>query len=109
MKDDAKIEFSKKAGPTLTVDWQLYANFFDESDLTDAEKREVIETLWSIVVSFIDMGFEVRSPDAGCGQDADENPEVAADVVPSIVDHWDDATNKSGAKPRGPKPPRRNM
>jgi hypothetical protein len=108
MKDDLKLEFSKKAGPTLTVDWQLYAKYFDESDMTDAEKREVIATLWSIVVSFIDMGFDVRSPDASCGQDASGNPEVVVDVVPSIVDHWDDATNKSGAKPEGPKPPMRS-
>jgi hypothetical protein len=109
MHDDLKTEFSRKAMPTLTVDWQLYAQFLAESDMTDAEKREVIETLWSIVVTFIDMGFDVRSPEDDCGQIAEDDPSANADVVPSIVDHWDDATKKSGAKPEGLKPPRRSI
>lgn len=74
MHDDLKMEFSKKAGPTLTVDWQLYAAFLEECEMSDAQKREVIETLWSIVIAFIDMGFDVGSPDASCGQDTCDNP-----------------------------------
>ena len=109
MKDDLKLEFSKKAGPTLTVDWQLYAKYFDESDITDAEKREVIETLWSIVVSFIDMGFDVRSPEDACGQETEVDPLTDADVVPSSKGHFNDATNKSGAERAKPKPPKRSM
>lgn len=47
--------------PRLSVDWQLYADALDQSDLTDDEKREFIETLWYIVVSFVDLGFGIDS------------------------------------------------
>lgn len=47
--------------PSLSVDWQLYADALEQSDLTDDEKREFIETLWYIVVSFVDLGFGIDS------------------------------------------------
>lgn len=52
----------KTPAPTLSIDWELYGHHLDESDLTDAEKREFIETLWYLMVSFVDLGFEVSSP-----------------------------------------------
>lgn len=50
----------KFSPPTLTIDWELYGKYLDESDMSDAEKREFLETLWSIVVSFVDLGFGVH-------------------------------------------------
>lgn len=44
----------------LTIDWDLYAEHLAESDLTDDQKREFIETLWAIVVAFVDLGFGVH-------------------------------------------------
>lgn len=49
--------------PSLSVDWEVYADYLKESDLSDNEKREFIETIWYIVVSFVDLGFDVKSPD----------------------------------------------
>ncbi|MCP3054962.1 hypothetical protein [Aurantimonas marianensis] len=61
----AKIEednsVSNAKALRLSVDWQLYADALDQSDLTDDEKREFIETLWYIVVSFVDLGFGIDS------------------------------------------------
>jgi hypothetical protein len=48
--------------PSLTVDWDLYAEYLEQSDLSDDQKREFIETLWAIVVSFVDLGFGVGQP-----------------------------------------------
>ena len=109
MHDDLRTEFEKKAAPTLTVDWQLYAEFLEDSDMTDAEKREVIETLWTIVVGFIDLGFDVRSPDQACGQVSEDGLEPGSDVIPSIVQDWTEATRKKAAPVEGPKPPRRGL
>jgi len=46
--------------PTLTIDWELYGQHLEDSDMSDAEKRKFIEALWSIVVSFVDLGFGVH-------------------------------------------------
>lgn len=109
MHDGMIREFNEKSRPTLTVDWVTYAHHLEDSTMSDDEKREVIETLWSIVVSFIDMGFDVRSPDDACGQEAKDDPSTNADVVPSIMEHWSEATKKSGDRPKRPKPPRRSI
>jgi hypothetical protein len=59
-------------GGALTIDYALYERYLDSSDLSEAEKREFLETLWSIIVSFVDLGFGVHplqqaNPD--CGQE----------------------------------------
>lgn len=45
---------------TLAIDWRLYEHHLVEADLTDQEKREFIEALWYIIVSFVDLGFGIE-------------------------------------------------
>ncbi len=74
--------------PTLTIDWELYGKYLDESDLSDAEKREFLETLWSIVVSFVDLGFGVHPlqqvTDNACAQQAEIAKFITAESDPVI-------------------------
>ncbi|MGJ8528601.1 hypothetical protein [Maritalea sp.] len=58
--DDTNAPTSR---PSLSIDWEVYADYLIDSDLTDNEKREFIEAIWYIVVSFVDLGFDVKSPD----------------------------------------------
>jgi len=44
----------------LTIDYDLYARYLEDSDLSDDQKREFIETLWSVIVSFVDLGFGIH-------------------------------------------------
>ena len=62
--------------PTLTIDWVLYAEHLDNSDLSDAEKRAFLETLWSIVVSFVDMGFGVHTVQQAGGNSCAQSAEI---------------------------------
>jgi len=47
-------------GSTLSIDWDLYGEYLADSDLSDDQKLEFIETLWNIVVAFVDLGFGVH-------------------------------------------------
>ncbi|MBB4304689.1 hypothetical protein GGD81_003751 [Rhodobium orientis] len=47
--------------PTFSIDWEYYSSFLEDSTLSDEQKRELIKTLWSIVMSFVDLGFGVDS------------------------------------------------
>lgn len=38
----------------------VYEHHLAEADLTDQEKREFIEALWYIIVSFVDLGFGIE-------------------------------------------------
>jgi len=60
----------------LAFDWQEWLPYFEDQDIPEAQKREMIETLWQIVVAFVDLGFEVHPAqvvmdEKGCGQLAD--------------------------------------
>ncbi len=46
--------------PSLGVDTAYYQRFLDDYDIPDAQKRELIEALWAIIVQFIDLGFGVH-------------------------------------------------
>jgi len=81
---------AKKAPPTLTIDWELYGKYLDESDLSDAEKREFLETIWAMVVSAIDLGFGVHPAQQAVGNICEQQVEIAkfiaeqsATVLPS--------------------------
>lgn len=57
---------------SLTIDYALYERYLENSDLSEIEKREFLETLWNVIVGFVDLGFGVHplqeTPSEGCGQ-----------------------------------------
>jgi hypothetical protein len=69
--------------PSLTIDWELYAEYLEKSDLDDDQKREFIETLWSIVVSFVDLGFGIDPTQQACGQNGNGGIFLPADMISS--------------------------
>lgn len=58
---DTENQDNKPNYPTLSIDWDLYGQYLEESDLSDEKKRELIETIWGIMISFVDLGFGVES------------------------------------------------
>lgn len=51
----------------LTLDLALYEQYLDSPDLTNDQRREFLEALWTIIVCFVDLGVEIR-PEESCGQ-----------------------------------------
>lgn len=73
--------------PTLSIDWDLYGSMLEESDLTDEQKRELIGSLWSIVVGFVDLGFGIHPVQQVCGEDEDNLALAISDVISSQSDN----------------------
>jgi hypothetical protein len=74
--------------PALTIDYALYEKYLEDSDLTDEQKQEFLDTLWSIIVGFVDLGFCVHplqqaAPNV-CGQEIDLSGFMASNVVSSL-------------------------
>lgn len=57
------------APPTLTIDWDAYLPFFEDDDISEEDKHQLIEALWSIAVSFVDLGFGIHPVQQVCGKD----------------------------------------
>lgn len=84
---DMPPEFNPEtAPPSLTIDWDAYLPLFEDEDISEAEKRELIEALWSIVVSFVDLGFGVHPVQQACGQDDDPLSDLPPDLVSLFMD-----------------------
>ena len=45
---------------SLTLDWKLYEGYLEDSELTQDQKQEFIETLLGVIASFVDLGFEMH-------------------------------------------------
>lgn len=46
--------------PALSFDPDAYAGFLDDGEMTEAQQREFLEALWSILVAFVDLGFRIH-------------------------------------------------
>ena len=40
----------------ITCDWEEWRDYLEHVDASDEEKRQMIETVFAIVVSFVDLG-----------------------------------------------------
>lgn len=94
MKDDIRIgngtrlseNFASSAQRTLTIDVARYQDYLDGSDLTPEQKEDFLRAVFSIVVRFVDLGFEVRPLEDFSGKDAEnrtQSPKAPLDRVRS--------------------------
>ena len=87
---------------TLAFDKERYLSELEDTDLTEEQKIEMLQALWSIVEAFVDLGFGVNSihqffpepgtetSDSGMGRVELENGKCKED--------FEDAADCSGAK-----------
>lgn len=70
--------------PTLTVDVEKYQAYLDGSDMTEAQKEEFLQALWSIIVSFVELGFGVHPLQEVCGKPPKIAPQGAKDAFNEV-------------------------
>ena len=78
----------------------------EASDLTDTQKQEFVETLWSIIVTFVDLGFGLHPVQSvhSDGQTRSKALEAAiADVVNSDPSPNPQTESAAGPDDRGDK------
>lgn len=93
-------EYIERSPPKLVFNWEDWLPYLSEAEATEEQKRQLIETLWSIVVGFVDLGWEVGDAlpraDKSCGKDIDLKAVLTAAVV-----HSKDPANDRFADPNG--------
>lgn len=84
--------------PTLTLDVALYDAYLADSDLGEAQKRDLLEALWAIIVGFVDLGFAVEPAAPLADKSADDGDKfatagfaVAQSPLNSTTDHFEKA------------------
>ena len=76
---------------SVGFDYDRYAHFLDDSDLSDSQKQELLEALWNILRNFVELGFGVhpvqqamaeREKDKlDCGQDTLDHSTLMAAML----------------------------
>lgn len=80
---------------TLTVDVEKYQAYLDGSGMTEAQKEEFLQAMWSIIVSFVELGFGVHPLQEVCGKTPEidgQGAKAAFDAVSSEEPENDDNT-----------------
>lgn len=83
---DPEHQDTTQTYPTLSIDWDLYGELLEDSDLSDEEKREFLTSIWNIVVSFVDLGFGISSSQQACEQQGDLSSAIERHVINSDQD-----------------------
>jgi len=81
---DLHERFNAPATPMLTVDVERYQEYLDGTDMTDAQKEELLQALWSMVVTFVEMGFGVHPLQEVCGKDRHIGSESAKETFDAV-------------------------
>lgn len=69
----------------LTLDIDKYQSYLDDADLSEEERTQILNSLWTIICCFVELGYSVE-PLESCGQtpSSDEHPPAPfADVIKS--------------------------
>lgn len=64
----------------LDLDPGKYLTDLSDFDITEAQKMELLQTLWSIMRAFVDLGFEVDI----CEQLLGESEKISGDALDSV-------------------------
>lgn len=84
--------------PSLRFDWQDWLPYFDDPDVPLEQKREMIETLWSLVLSFVDLGFDLNPIQISCGEALDLKALLEAAVLYSDQSHTKNTADQGGER-----------
>ncbi|MGH1398388.1 MAG: hypothetical protein ACRBCT_04160 [Alphaproteobacteria bacterium] len=77
----------------LTLDVDVYQHMLNAPDLSEDQKRQMIEVLWLLVVSFVDLEFEILLEDS-CGK-----PTIEANPAPSYAQSMLDLSHSPSTNP----------
>ncbi|TBZ72470.1 hypothetical protein [Rhizobium leguminosarum] len=74
------------ARPVATVDVERYQFWLDGTELSPSQKEEVMQSLWSIVMTFVELGFGINPVQSVYGSNSADDPvepDTARDTVRS--------------------------
>jgi len=97
---DLKPTFDASAKRMLKVDVERYQSYLDDTDMTPAQKEEFLQAMWLIMISFVELGFEVHPIQEVCGKDGQIGTESALGALDALQSsHTKDDENEQEPRP----------
>lgn len=67
--------------PSIRLNIEDWMPLFEDKDIPEADKIELIETLWAIAMAFVDLGWELDMAEESSGQSFDLTAALRAAVL----------------------------
>jgi len=84
--DDAgKAEPQILSYPALIIDYAICDKYLKDWDATPEQKQEFADTLWQIIVAFVDLGFGVHPAQQVLQETRGQNEETEADLTTDLA------------------------
>ena len=89
-------------GPRLTIDVDYYKRFLDEAEIPEDQKTELVQAIWSIITSFVQLGFGVHPvQQAGVEEAGRPLNSLGEFIAHTVTENREQETqSEKGAKPR---------
>ncbi len=71
----------------IHIDYERYEKFLENADLTEQEKREFIDALWSIIMEFVSLGFGVHPLQQVDAQQPQKDRDGLDKELPDLMAH----------------------
>ncbi|MDF1803188.1 hypothetical protein [Thalassovita sp.] len=68
---DLKTKFDATAKRMIKVDVARYQSCLDGTILTAGQKEQFLQDMWLVIMSFVELGFEVHPLQEVCGKDTE--------------------------------------
>ena len=78
---------------SIHLNWQDWLPYLEDSTATEAEKRQVIETVWYIALGFVDLGWDIDTSEESSGKSLD----LTAVLHAAVLNSDDNETQKREA------------
>ena len=95
------LSLGEAGKPSVEIDVAKYQAYLDDPSLSEDQKEEIINALWSIMVAFVDLGFGVHPAQEVCGKpaskldvagDKDSNESKPVDTLSKTFERASDDT-----------------
>jgi hypothetical protein len=98
--EDLKTKFDATAKRMIKVDVDRYQSYLDGTNLTAGQKEQFIQDMWLVMMSFVELGFEVHPVQEVCGKDAESTTQCAN----GAFDRLQSGKSKDDKKEQEPRP-----
>ncbi|MEX5600426.1 hypothetical protein [Pseudophaeobacter sp. C1-32P7] len=68
LSDALENAVTGRSAPSLEIDVERYQAYLDDPSLSREQKVEILTAFWSVITTFVEMGFGVHPVQQACGK-----------------------------------------
>ena len=82
--EDLRVKFEAAARRIIKVDVERYQAYLDGTGMTDQQKKDFLQAMWLVMISFVELGFEVHPIQDACGKNTTIDKECATKELDAV-------------------------